>query len=307
MARAGDNAGQDYEVKQLVIHGNVARAHQMGYTQAVRGPRDSDTIEVLKKVYPESADLVGTGGHPYGNPACCMYLKITDFFRNADGDIGFTVSKETKLLAFSVLSTISGGYNSWYGNGQGRQSANMSVVSAGSATIDGQTISWSAEGNHGFNSSQLWRGFSCNIAGIYVGLIQGTTILTSRRILAYDNSVYRHAWSDYSVADYNDGKDIVIKGNYTTNLDDPVTLIVYVKTQCSCNQDNVNLPVFAENITTYFPDPECYVWRKFGTSKSNDPQGYAIDPDKCDGKWHLVRPFYYKKGTKWRRVEEEDE
>lgn len=307
MANTSQTEGVDYEVKQLVIHGNVARAHQMGYTEARRGPTDEQTVEILKKVYPKAADIVGVGGHPYGNPGACMYLKIKNFFRNVNGDIGFTVAKETKLLAFSPLPTIKNNYGKLYGNGYGGQSANMSVAKAGSAVIDGETITWEAEGYHGFNYQQLYRGFSCNIAGIYVGLIQGTKILTSRRILAYNNAIHQHAWPDYSVSQFNKGKDIIVKGNYNVNPHDPVTLIVYVKTQCGCNQDNVNLPVFAENISNYFPEPECYVWRKFGSGESDDPDGYKADPEKCDNKWHLIRPFYYNNGKKWRSVEEEDE
>ena len=94
----------------------------------------------------------------------------------------------------------------------------------------------------------------------------------------------------------------------------PVTLVIYNNSQCSCDQTNKNRPVFAADITQYIPDKKGYVWRRFGSSATEDPEGSAIaermgkeESELLDGEWHLVRPFFYKSGSEWVDVEKDVE
>jgi len=97
-------------------------------------------------------------------------------------------------------------------------------------------------------------------------------------------------------------------------LNSRVIFAMFVIAGCNCKAGKDGVwPVYAAEITSYFPK-EGYVWRKFGSkntsSSSYDPEGVRIDPDKCDNKWHLVRPLYFmnQKGhsTKWTNVEGEE-
>lgn len=83
------------------------------------------------------------------------------------------------------------------------------------------------------------------------------------------------------------GENIAV--SFTRGANDYTTVCFYL-----------NSPYTDVVIDTTYP----YIWRKFGTNATNDPQGYALNPAKCDGKWHLVRPFNVYRNGKWNNVEE---
>lgn len=289
---AGVNAGQDFKIDELVIHGNVARAKQAGYITPISGIDSSVNLANLQAVYPG----VVTSDHFYGNPAFCMSLHITDFFRTKDGQIGFTVKKASlcefpKFASQKSALDASGGWDYRCG----------SVATDGSANIDGTIVTWTGEGAYGYNTANLWARFPLPFE-VWVAMLQGSTLLMEQPLFEYGGA----NWWDEGAASATE--PLLISGTYPANPDDPITLVVLMQSTCSCNQANAPRPVFATDITTYFPDPDSYIWRRFGTSQSDDPQGYAIDSTKLDGKWHLTRPFYFVESSgstrKWTNVEE---
>lgn len=272
-------ANDTYEIQNLVIHGNIGRAKQLFYPNPV-GKVPRDLIDYLEDVYPG----INESQHYGGNPAFCMHLKLTDFFANHDGSIGFTV-KVASLRSFP------------YG---GQSNPNGQWGIAGPDTrFEGVTISPYNEPNIGYNSAPPYIGFGCPF-NVNAALFSGKRKLTESTL--FSKPTLPDRWEDgYAKLD----NPIVLSGKRRPS-EDKVVLAILMYSTCSCNQGQTTRPVFAADISEYIPKVDPYVWRRFGTSKSNDPDGYNINKDLLDGNWHLVRPFYYKSGNKWRNVEEEN-
>lgn len=82
------------EVKQLVIHGNKSRAKSQGYTQAADG------------------DYTADPGHYNGNPAFCMYLRLSNFRRNFDGSVQCDIAAgDAYLCKFPMKGSHYFGYS----------------------------------------------------------------------------------------------------------------------------------------------------------------------------------------------------
>ena len=79
---------------QLVIHGNKSRAISQGYTNAVNG------------------DYVADPGHYNGNPAFCMYLRLSNFRRNFDGSVQCSINAgDAYLRKFPMKGSHYFGYS----------------------------------------------------------------------------------------------------------------------------------------------------------------------------------------------------
>lgn len=223
-----------YEVPYLVIHGPRSNAIERG------APNDSRTV--------------GWGYTSHnGNPAFCMYLIVTDFYRQPDNSIGFTITYAAlrKLPSQGYFGYPFTVYASLLVNGSVRSKVSLFSKPSG-------VLTW---------SDQSYK-------------MSGTKTLTA--------------------AKFGNGDTCEIR--------------ISILSQCTCAQSGVDTPVFEADFTQYIPPATPYIWRRFGTSQTNDPDGYAIDPTLLDGNWHLTKPVYLMKeytdgGTTkraWFNVEDPD-
>lgn len=273
-----------YDIPQLVIHGNATRAKQFGYTNPYpdisKGEQaiPDEIVDYVAAVYGEG---VRVSSHAYGNPGFCMHLTLSNFVRNTTG---VSVDVENAYLLQFPYTDYPG--NSW------NYSPSPSVLSPPEPRV-------------GYNlSPAAYRRFPCPFT-VY---LQFLDVKSNGTVSKLGNPI--NLFSKDSTAYWTEGQFGVqgktIGGPWKVDRDDMVIVTVIMNASCSCNQTGVDLPVFAANITQYIPPVSPYIWRKFGTNKTNDPDGYAINPDKLDGKWHLVRPFYFQgKDKKWHDVEED--
>lgn len=281
MAQSDPNL-QKFDIDELVIHGNATRAKQHGYTNPVVGI-DPDVIPILQAAYPG----IEYSQHFYGNPAFCMKLTLSDFFRSPEGQIGFTV--EHAYLRRFPMSDRQQGMGWDYSQG---------AVAP-------------PEANVGYNSASPYCKFNCPFH-VNVALFSGSTKLNEITIIDKPDSGIGQ-WPERYAACQEPYK---ITGKWDVNSEERVILAVLMYSICSCNQGSITRPVFATDITAYIPQVDPYVWRRFGTLAQEkalaQEKGYELPEEMeklCDQKWHLIRPFYYVDNVgrkRWENVEAAD-
>lgn len=222
-----------YEYTELVIHGPKQQAISQGYTQAHGGSYTSHN----------------------GNPAFCMHLKVSDFYRNADKSVGFTIyiaslrdlRPQSRFFdyPFTVYaSVLVGDVNDYGGN-----FADMLANSTPYSKVELFNKPWYGDN---YSDSQ------------------------------------RHHWSDghYKLA-------APVELSAPNSQDKKTYIVISILSICNCAQKGIDTPVYIDDISEYIPPPQDgYVWRKFGTNAQEDPAGNTINPQKLDGNWHLVKPLY---------------
>ena len=297
------NTNEEYILDQLVIHGNRRRALQFGYTN----PKDMTTIDpdeiAILKRYLGDAFMDG-GGHYFGNPAFCMHLKISDFFRQADGTIGCTI-QEAWLDKFP--------YKPWSEiDGYGYKTAGTYPgynPPLGPWDLPYEHHPWDTQSRY-----PIWTLKFTISAGIYAGSkMLSNSVLFTRNDYAHggSNSTWPNGCANpnnYPTMGGHMSKPVRLAGR-VTNADDPIILVIYNRSNCYCGQANKNRPVFATDISPYIPKIKPYVWRRFGTSAAEKAIAEAQfgDRSKADGNWHLVRPFFVRGNQGWHSVEEGSE
>ena len=315
------------EIPELLIHGNAARCWQNGWgvsnyglsgyswkdfpvcgIQDPEGPNGT-VMRLLKNAYHEASgieDISPNGGHSGGNPGIVMYLKIKDFKR----DLGGTLS--CKIDRAYIRSNP--GPLGLYGR-RGYSSSQWPMYGSGTPEREhkpkwffGTTSEWNSvcdklsRTRHNCSPSgiTLWPNFPCNFDIMYDFIVDGHILKSGTLIKRRDK---QKQWSEPLC----DTRNVMISA-YPVSFTSESRIIFAIRndSDCHCDQTNKSMPIFAVDITNKFKK-QPYVWRRFGSSKTEDPQGYDISPTLCDGKWHLVEPFYYIKGGKWKSVEKEDE
>lgn len=276
---------QVFNQQFIVVHGNKRRAAQSGYpmNQMVEGVSD-DVADIVRSVYGDS-----TSEHGHGNPGFCMSIQVGDFYRYMDGSAGCTV-QYCHMNKFPYTS-LNG---QWPGG-----------------DVNGCDYSAGAVGTVPFDSTPYnYRRFPCPFDISAVLIPEGATStkgLTSVNLL--------HKGASPEVWDENDiqiSKPVTLTAEYGTSYTKKLVLAIIMKSTCNCDQDKKYRPVWAVDISTYIPPVRKYIWRRFGSLAQEQAlakkNGYTISDDwkkLCDGKWHLVRPFYYNKNGKWTSVESE--
>lgn len=268
---------QTFEENFIVIHGNKRRAAQGGYPtdQMVEGT-DTEAQAIIQKYYGNI-----TSGHPYGNPGFCMGLSIGDFARSIDGYVTLTVKKAwARKFPF----------NDYNGAWPGDRHRNLGSV-----------------GTTGYDAtSYYFARFPCPFY-VNIALFTNSKKLFEQRL--FEKASSPDYWTDSQVGMTTPK---TFTGEYSLQKDEPLICSILMYSTCSCNQGGTVRPVWSTDISTYIPPVRRYIWRRFGTVAEEqaiaNTNGYNLTDtwkQLCDGKWHLVRPFYVVNSNgKWIDVEE---
>lgn len=304
-----DVENREYIIPQLIIHGSKKYYHVgpsssprykdfslwYGYDHAVEygtspiGDLDPQQQVKIWRALTEDASVDQVApGHFDGNPLFCMYIELTDFERTKDG---------------SCSVTIKDAHTCKYPNWDGFQPDNTSFVP------DWFEPYWGDPLLIGFGYSfTLVAAICVTAADGFTRKYYNETPLFTRT--APSGSLHGR-WFEGSQG----GSAHEIKLICRAERSDIVYFGIYMECNCTCNQGSGGGAagkrfVYGDEITQWFPEVESYIWRKFGSSATEDPVGSRIDSSKLDGRWHLVRPFYtvVSSGSRkvWRSVENEN-
>lgn len=209
---------------------------------------------------PDHEPLRGWGETSHdGNPAFCMRLKLSDFLRNPDNSIGLTIEDAAlrKLRRWNEAS------QSWGSPFFGYQfTVYASIIVDDVANYRDYQDMFSRSAHYG-----------------------ETTLFTKPASDSrWEDKVY-HISAPTEIAIPDPGANRAY-------------LIVSIYSECTCAQKFTNTLVYVDDLERYIPPPKGgYIWRRFGSNAQEDPQGNAINPDKLDGDWHLVKPIYMAEGS----------
>lgn len=280
-----------YEIKQLVIHGSKHYHipyfnRYFGYNEAYEcGDRDgqgsASEVSAMNRIMETPGVSEIEPGHQTGNPLFCMHLKMDKFIRSVDGTVSVTI-ETAEVCRFPMIDWRN---PTWI---------NPYLPKDGCKTL--------TKFGYGFNIS----------ASIYVnGNVKSNVTLFHKRGRGERDGAQR--W-DTGEQGGRISKPITLSA-HAPNKDDKIDFGIFMFSTCTCSQGYEGLrgkkrPVFADELTGWFPPVDPYVWRRFGNNAQEDPVGQQINPAKLDGKWHLVRPLFYvpsEDQRRWKNVEETKE
>lgn len=306
--------------------------HYRGYKKydfPIQGIQDPDgtLMRILSQAY--GAELSPNGAHAGGNPGVALYLKLSSFLRDSSGmlsckiDTAFVRSLPGPYgwAPNSLRNNDDRPYQSgtpewnnipkWFNPESSNRETEWHTLCESLQHVGWNGDHWEGPPWDGSPSMrEVCQGFGRDFELYYDFIIDGT-IARSEVFLAKNDGLTQ--WNETtSTGQYTYGvtNKLVTAAPVTASSDQRVIFAIHNDSHCSCDQTDRIRPIFAIDITSKFKK-EPYVWRRFGTSKTDDPQGYAIDKTKLDGKWHLTQPFYFleKSGSTkhWTNVEKYDE
>lgn len=221
---------------EIVIHGNIARARQLGYNSpAIVSGIDDNVKDHVSAAFGLSPSELNDS-HFYGNPAFCIHLTLKDFFATYDNRFGCTI-ESCGVCEFPVESTLKNENRlpSW----------------------DGWEHSLGAVGTNRYDRSDCYCRFKPSFSvNLYV--IENTQIVRTVPLFGKDDQGPPNQWKR-DTWKYPDNSMLSFQLSETGER--PVILAIGMYASCSCNQAGIHRPVFAKAINEYIPEVKPYVWR----------------------------------------------
>lgn len=333
-------------IPELLIHGNAARAWQSGWGVSNYGMsgyhwydfpicgvqnKDGNIMNMIHRAYKDDdKKYAPNGGHSGGNPGIVMYLKMKDFKIEPSGTRG---KKNLSCVVADAYIRSFLGPKGKYGRRDARE-AWWPMYGNSASPERKHTPKWffgnspstrrqdwidicnkMKKQRHNCNPSNraLCDSFTCGFT-IYYDIIIDSKVAKWGELIKRPPG--KHPQDEHWTEPLRRvKKKKIVASDITLNEDTRILFALRNNSQCSCDQTNKNMPIFAVEITHMFRKNP-YVWRRFGYRDNShgaefkDTEGINISnrlgEDLCDGKWHLVDPLYYKEGNKWSSVDRED-